>query len=521
MRNMRSGGTALAALLSSLVASCSSSNPVTPPTDAGTDTKRPVESGVKDVILEPLEPFDGHYSAGDASAGTGKQFQQGYGLVLYGVTSDGSVVYGNGSEVPTFYTAPLKGGAAVNLSPPVGAAYALVAGPVVFLFDDIEVDTPTYASPLIIWSAAGGLHTLTSSSFFENAAVSSDNKFLLYLDNYDSGGQTGDLYVAGIDGKNPTLLQSGLPGLTPGGACLPEFTFAGTTAIVSYCVGGSATNVNINTYAGATWAATNNITGASSLGYRTDPTNTNLLYTSAAGLDVVPLAGGVPVVIDPLGTAGAFTKDGLNVVYATSANNLFRSPVATPTPALLVTGGVAGIYGLSPDDSTALVLANGTQLTDLYTASAATPGALTTLDGAASASVPGFGLFYGDAFTADSSEVLFYTGVTASPFGTAYGTLNAAVASSAATTKLSSSSTTVVATTGTKVAFADNMNYGAITTCDIKAVDVKGGTPTLITHAATSGANAAFLLSPDKTQIIYSWTNPGSESGGLYLAPVP
>jgi hypothetical protein len=508
---------------------CSSSSaPAT--SDAGDGGK--AEAAVKDVALEPLPPFDGQYGGDGGSPGTGTMLTSFYGAVIDGITSDGWVVYSNGGEVPTFYAANLTGGTTVDLGLAQSYGYAIVTGDVAFLFTSIDVDDNTYASPLSIWTSKGGQHTLTQNSFLENAAVSSDDTWVLYYDNLNPSNQTGDLYVAKTDGSSAAVLAPSLPGLAPGGSCEPNFGFAGTTAFVAWCPTGSTTSVSISTFAlsAGAWSATNTLTAATSPAITVDPTNTYLAYVDSAGLEYVPLAGGTPTLIDATGTYGVFTKSGTSIVYPTSAKSLDRATIGSADAGadasaseVLVASGVDGIYGLSPTNTTAVVFsAESSGLANVYTASATTPGSLTKLTSATSSTVPGFGVFDGDAFTADSSQVLFFTSIQSSPEGSPFGALYAGVASSGAVTELSASSNTVWAYgAGTKVVYADNLLFEATTTLDIKAADVTGGPTTLISHGATAGSGAAFFLSPDKTKIVYSWTSPGTENGGIYVAPVP
>jgi hypothetical protein len=537
MDSMRWGFAAFAVVLSWGAMGCSSSSAPAGASDGGdggTTKDASQLSDVKDVVVEPLQPFDGQYGGDGGSPGTGTMLQPFYGAVLSGVTSDGWVVYGNGGEVPTYYAAPLDGGAAVDLGLSQSYGYTIVVGDVAFIFSSIDVDDGTYASPLSIWTSKNGEKLLTMNSFLENAAVSSDNNYVLYYDNLNPTAQTGDLYVAKTDGTGVTLLESSLPGLTPGGMCEPSFGFAGTTASVAWCPSGSTTSVTIATFpapytgtpsdGGADAGTGALVTGVTSLGFGVDPTFTYLSYVTSAGLNVVPLVGGTPTLIDATGTDGVFTTNGMNIFYATNVKDLDTSPVASPAENVLVTGGVDGVYGLSPNNATALVFSNlnsSNNLTDLYTASASTAGSLTKLTSSVTSTPAGFGILAGNPFTIDSSEVLFFTSVMASAEGSPFGALYVGNPSTGAATMLSGASNTVWATTGTKVVYSDSLLFLATTTMDILAVDVASGTPTLISHGATAGDSAAFYLSPAKDQIIYSWTSPGTESGGIFVAPVP
>jgi hypothetical protein len=455
----------------------------------------------------------------DASPGTGTLLTPGYGLLLYGVTSDGYVIYSTSGEVTPYFAVPLTGGSPVIIAKAVGYSYAAVSGHFVYLYLNLDVSDAgefTYGSPLSVWSSATGLHSIANNGFITNAAPSSDSMHVLYIDNFDVATSTGDLYVASPDGSGAQPLQTGMPGVSATTMCLPNFAFAGTTAVVSYCPDGmTTTNANVQTYTSTAWAETNTLTAYKNA-FVADPTDTNLLIASTTtGLSVVPLAGGTPTPIDTTGTQGVFTSDGMHLVYATSASTLVRTPVASPSPTPLVTAGVSGIYTLSPDGNTALGPGTGD---DLFTASAVTAGSLTTLSSTTMTAVGGVSE-PGSAFTADSSHVLYFTGAAVSSTdGFTYGTLNAVATGSSTPTMLASNSTTVWAATGAKVVFDQAVMLGS----DISSVDLSGTSPpTPIATDAIHGSGAAFYMSAAGDKIIYSWTAPGTSTGGIYVAAVP
>jgi hypothetical protein len=235
--------------------------------------------------------------------------------------------------------------------------------------------------------------------------------------------------------------------------------------------------------------------------------------------------------IDPTGQNGIFTSDGASVVYVTASGGLSRSPIKSPSPTVLVSSGLQGLAGLSPDDSTALVFKTydpSTYLSDLYAASAVTSGALTTLSSVTTAAVSGgsiFGVVYGGAFTSDSSHILFYTGVSTSSYPY-LGTLQSSALGSTSPVTLAMNSNIDWMSGKSTAVFEDNFALASgslVATIDIKSVDTKaGGTSKLVVSQANAGAYyGSFFLSPDGTKVVYAQNATKTSAAGVFVMPLP
>jgi hypothetical protein len=378
------------------------------------------------------------------------------------------------------------------------------------------------------WTSASGFHSLSTTAYAYVVGLSSDSQFITYTNNYDASAATADVYVAKNDGTGATLLATTVPGLNANSMCYPEVAFAGEAVVLSYCTStGQVPTGNIESFARPSWAMT---TLESSVYpyFQPDKAGVNLLINTTSGLQVIPTAGGSATTIDPSGQGGTFTSDGADVVYVSSSGALMRSSVKAPAPTMLVAGGLEGLYGLSPDDSTALVYKgydNTTYLTDLYAASATKSGELTTLSAAQTATVGGGQLAYGSPFTGDSSHVLYYS--TFSTMSYPYmGTLKTSAVSGGAATMLGQNTNTVFASGMTKAVFEDNfarVTGSQVAAVDIRSVDTSGAGPAVL---VVSQANAgqyygSFFLSPDQTKIVYAENGTKTGQAGVFITAVP
>jgi hypothetical protein len=494
-----------------------------PPVDGGRADRSPppVDSGVPGDAAEGGVPGSTMLAPGD-------------NYILWGVTSDGYAVYSTATlSTTTVYAVPLAGGTPLTVDELTTPNSEVIVGgyststPFVFVLNDMQ---STGLGTLKTWSGKGGLSTIASKAYAYDFAVSSDAKTIAYFANFDSSAQTADVYAANIDGTGAALLQSGVTaGYGIPGTCYTELSFAAESVVLGYCAP-STFSGSIFSFAGASWTKTTVASGIYPY-FSVDPSGANLLVVSSGGLGVVPVSGGAPTIIDPTGQGGAFTSDGSTVVYITTSGGLSRSKVTSPSPTVLVTSGVSGIYGLSPDDSTALVYDHydsATYVTDLYAASAVKKGPLTTLSKATTASVSSGGIsgvVLGSPFTADSSHVLFYTGVSTASYPY-LGTLQSSGLGSTPPVTLGTKTNVDWASGKTKVVFEDDFSIAAgslVATIDIKSIDTAaGGSPTLVVSQANAGAYfGSFYLSPDGTQIVYAQNGTKGSKSGVYVLPVP
>ncbi|HEX8789649.1 MAG TPA: hypothetical protein VF765_01770 [Polyangiaceae bacterium] len=484
--------------------------------------------------------------ASDASAKPGtNRIASGDYLVLWGVTGDGYAVYSTGASNPSFYAVSLAGGAPVTITQASGNGYpyAVVQQNVAFVYTNPD---QYYVGPVTGWTSGGGAHQLSSSSYYLTGA-SSDSSHIAYLDNVseqsgDAGLEiVGDLYGANADGSGAKLLQAGVSGwyVAGGGgstSCYTYFSFAGSYAVLFACDASTSTE-SVWSYPSASWQGTQIVANATSLSGFDNP-GTQALVTTSAGLQSVPLGGGAATTIDPTGAAGLYTSDGKNVVYVTTMGALSRSPVANPAPQQLVADGVEGLWAISPDDSSVLLFESysaQTGLTDLYIASAASPGNATPLVSAQTAMVGGPNSYMaGNAFSADSSHALFWSGV-AIPMGQQYfpvlGTLQSGATAAASTpSQLGQNSDAAWALGGSAIAFAANLAMvgNSDPTFDIEWADTSKSAPatTIVKGAIGSSGGASFYVSPSHDRVVYVGSEPpdAGDAGSvldLYTAPVP
>jgi hypothetical protein len=482
-----------------------------PPSEAGADAPALKDAG-KDAL--------------DAGS-TGTLLAAGKDFVLWGVTSDGFAVYSIAKQDPSIYAVSIAGGSPTEIDTLATAySYAVVQGNVVAVLNDV---TSTGAGTIKLWTSAGGLHTVSSTAYTYEFFLSPDFGSVAYLDNFDSTAATADLYVAKVDGTGAALLQAGIAGISNTSTCYPEFQFAGSAVVLGYCPTLAATSGNIESFAASSSTPIPIVTAGYPY-FIADPTGANLLIF-AAGLQVVPVGGGTPTTIDANGQSAAFTSDGSTVLYVSSSGALMRSAIASPSPTTLVSSGLEGIYELSPDDSTALVFKSYdsmTYLSDLYAASAAKSGGLTTLSKAQTAVVATpneTGLVNGSAFTKDSSHVLFYTGISTASYPY-LGALQASAVASGSPAQLAGNTNTAFPSGSSKVVFEDNFALLAgmsVGTIDIKAIDTQAseGAKVVVTAANGSSYGSSFYLSADGSQIVYAQNATKTRQGGVFVAPVP
>jgi hypothetical protein len=247
---------------------------------------------------------------------------------------------------------------------------------------------------------------------------------------------------------------------------------------------------------------------------------THVLVSDTSALDIFPITGGAPLTIESSSATGIFTPDGMNILYGTVAKALKRASVTMASAVTLVPSGLSGVavsatgqIGLSPDGSWLVAyqaqdLTNGTS--DLYLASATTPGTATPLS-----TMPSGGLF-GDVFTADSKYVLYALNA-----GTGTGDFYVMPASGGTATKVASGMWQEWTTAGSKVVVSVNCvgctpDSGV---ADLEAVDAAN--PTTTTQLVGQ-ADANFFLSAAKDKLVYSWKcSKASTAAGVWAMPTP
>jgi hypothetical protein len=500
----------------------------------GSDAKTPGSDGGSDSAPPP----DGSHGEAEAAPPGSVPLASGKGLSLIGVTSDGNVIYagvGTATNYP-IYAIPISGGSVTEIATVSNDSLPTIAGPILEITTGVTSANPGTTQT---WSAASGLHTITSATYVDLSgvilsdgyfqAISPDFKSIAYFDNYDMAAQTADAYVANIDGTGAKLLEASVPGVG-GSSCWAALSYVGTSVVLAYCAPSDTTG-SIYSFTGPSWSSVPLATNINLayLNLNNDPTGTNLLINAPAGaLEVVPVSGATPTTIDPTGSAmlSQFTSDGKDVIYLALsgvevpwAGPLLRSPIASPSPVTLESGNFEGIQAISPDSSSVLVYENFTDTPqDLYAASTTTSGKLTKL----TTSTPVEDAPVGSWFTNDSSHAIFLSSaVFTEPPGLDVSTLKTSPVGSSSVVTLATKSYTAFASGASKVVFDDNFAMvGSNYTLDIKAYDTaSSSSPTTVVSQVNFGGGGSFFLSPDGTKIVYA--TDATSTGGVYVTSVP
>ncbi len=461
------------------------------------------DSGIVQDDAPPGCPGPGAPS--NVEAPVGKLLASGNSLSARGVTSDGYEIFSDDYAFQLF-AVPIAGGPVQGIASLGSNFWVTVVGQVVFAWSDVS---GADVGSLTVWSSAHGAHAIAPASFGILGASSPDGSQVLYLDNVDSQGQTGDVYVANSDGSGATRLLQGqqLNG------CFPQLGFAGSYAVVSHCdvARGDGPSTTITSFQSPGWTRADLMTGAQNV-WSADTAATIVLVSTGNGLFVAPIGGGASTMIDSAGFMGQLISGGTMAIYSTTTGDLRSSAIKPPSPTTLASA-FGGFYGVSPSQSTVLYYQNQASTgTDVFLSSTLAPGKSQTLTSAMTGSING------DAFTADSSFALYSTG---NDVCTGAAAFNAFPVSGGSAMMLGTNVWGDWSATGSKVVFNDNyvatggLRYGR---ADIESVNLaNGATPTHV----ISQADAIIDMSPAGDQIIYSWTvQPGAQAG-IYVVPVP
>jgi hypothetical protein len=482
-----------------------------PPVDSGTTTVS--DSG-------PTTPVDSGFDAGlpPGTVGpTGTQLFASGTVRLEGVTSDDFAIYADDTS-NTAYAVPIAGGTPRIIGPVDPTGYVATYGAVAVIMSST-------GSTLSVWTSANGLKSLSTSSSYE-VAISKDNSLAAFIDGLDTSTGLGNVVVMGTDGTGRHTVLTNVQASTSD-VCYPTLAFADSVLITSSCGPAAAdagyATATISTFSGPAWAPVTVATGVYP-GANLSPSFEQVLVLGPAGLELYPIAGGSPTMVDPLGSSAAvFTSDSKTVVYPAydsatevdAGGTVKRAAVgATPNPESLAPGLFQALFTVSPSNGWALGYQNYDMTnynTDLYLLSTSAPGPARAL--AATESV-----FYGAAFfTADSKYVTY---VSQSPSGLTYP-LSVAPVAGGAPTVLAASSYNAAPTSGSKLVFNANFQPNQAVgagTADIDAVDLSQTAPaaTLVTQA-----NASFFLTSDKQHIVYSWSYAPGPLGGVWVMAAP
>jgi hypothetical protein len=497
------------------------SQPETGPVEAG-----PSDAGASDVAAPDC----------GATAPSGKQIVASTApLVLQGggVTSDGYAFYVD-SNTEILYAVSAAGGSPTSLGSMTSQSGTFyLNGGKTALFLPKAAGPTTELAPLSAWSEATGASVISTSAFAYDSYDytyddSQDGSYVAYFASTDS--TTAALTVSTTDGKTQRALVSNID-LT-NQDCSPIVQFDGDTIVAYYCLAAPLPDSGIDgSAAGKLTIASFAVTSAfdsiaqvtlvelpaptdnTPLQYpdAVSPDGTRLLVVDTAGLELYPVAGGAPTMIDPNGTGGGFVPSG-SVIYGTTSGGVNLYSVADGgAPLVLASGGVPYLLTLSPDGNWLQIAENVSssgQLTDIWLQSTTTPGGPTQVWGQATASAIGF--------SADSKYDAFATNLGTN-FGQTSFDLNTSPVSGGASTKIITSAGHLAFTTGSKL--VTNTNPSATTgAADIEAINLAnpGAASTLVTQADPN-----FFYASGSNKVVYTWYCAPNATAGVWTVDAP
>jgi hypothetical protein len=537
------GSMLFACTAASSLTQCSGDSTTDGGSDASTDTKPAKDSPTNDAPGADVE-------AGQIVTGAGTQLDALDSVQIFGVTTDGFVIYADNSAT----TAPLwavsqTGGTPVKIASPTVSStktYVVsIAGKVVGVWEGVTTSTtaPQYGV-LSLW-VSGGAYTQVSALSSPNAglASSTDGTRVMYSDGVevDAGlSETGNIVGSAHDGTGKNTLVTAID--VGNNGCRPFIGFAGgVNAVTSTCTAippdGGVPSATISSYSN-TWAATQILAGALDV-WATDTAGDKLLLATPSGLSVYPIGSNIGTPVDTtrdiqngVWTFEYMNKLGTTVLYSTPAGELLTSPTITPTPLDVQATGAKFVRSISADENYMIYTTNFDSQQfggDIYLTktTAAAPAATALVTGSTTGAL--FGVTSADNFTTDSTHVMWIENLIAKQ---GIGDLYAMPVTGGTPTHITTAEWINLSATAAKIVFNDNCQNcsstagAAMGQADIKAIDL--GTSNAATLLQAS-ADTDIILSTTKDHVIYTYSQNPKTSGtpppkggnGLYSVAIP
>ncbi len=485
----------------------------------------------------------------------GKELAASDGAQIFGITTDGFVIYADVSANGLFAADVAGANAPIKIAAPTGYAVG-VAGTVVFVWSGL---TTNQVGALSTWTTTGktfkAIPNATKSAPNGGFAASKDGTRILYTANSDTAGANGDFFGANVDGTGIVSLVSAVD-IGSTNNCRPVVGFASNTeAVTSTCTvtppDGGTPSATVTSYAIAgtgdagTWTPAAIISSALNF-WSTDTAGDSIMVATTAGTFVYPIGGGAAVAIDTKNienqttgdwTFGYLAKGGAKVFYSTAAGDLWTASSTAPTnPAAVQNTGVKFVRALSANESYMMYTTTFDSQQfggDLHlTATTAAAGATTLVSTTTGAL---FGTNALDDFTTDSQFAIWIENLDTQQ---GIGDLFAVPVTGGTPKQFASGEWQNASATGTKIVFNDNCAGCSGTGgtgnafADLKVVDVATtNAPTLLQAGADvplqAGGNSLWL-SPAKDRLIYTYSQNTPSTGtvaaggnGLYSITLP
>ncbi len=510
--------------------------------DAGGGDAAPDGTKPKDAATEKVIPPD---ELPPVVTPAGTQLAASNQIQIFGITTDGYVIYADNSAGASLYAVSVSGGAPTLIASPTISSTKTyitgIAGKDVFVWEGVSsTANAAQVGALSVWTHGGTYKSVVASSCASAGfASTTDGAHIMFTGNSTASCTTGDVVVANIDATGQTNLVTGVDVGVNG--CSPVLGFAGgVTAVTATCTAtppdGGTPVADVNAYGSATpWTKVSITTGALNF-WASDTAGDKLMVASPTG-ESFTLSLAVPVLV-PIdntknitnGGFGYMKKSGNAVFYTTAAGEMYESPVPTPVPVQLQSAGVKSVRSISPDDNYIIFTTNfDTQKFggDLFLAKTTAAGAPVTLVNNTMGAL--FGVNPVDDFSGDSNYVLWIENLDATH---GIGDLYAQTVVSGTPKKITTSEWQNLSAAGSKIVFNDNCQNCSGTsaasggTADIKSVDLAG---TAAPSVLQLSADVTIFLSPAKDKVIYTYSqNAAADDGGvspsgngLYAVTIP
>lgn len=398
---------------------------------------------------------------------------------------------------------PLSGTGAQPIDPDAELVRGM--GSVLFAYHDLDVLDAV--GDLTIWTTAKGAVPFGTGATTYLLAVSEDGTRILATGMTQSDATATNLLLGGIDGTPPATLFA----VALDGGCRPVLVFTAGTFVASHCAPGSST-VTISAIDPVSGAVTDLLAQARNAIWVVPGDGGLLLLVDMSGnASLVPVAGGAGTPIGSHVDACAVAPDG-SAVFLSSGGQVTRVPVGGGAAVPLAPANAVYLWGVSPDGQE-LLFQTVEGLTagfgDLWLTSATASGPLTQLSTDMDTTI------FDEAFTADGSQVLYFTGSDLH----GVGTFTTAAVAGAAPIVRGAGGWTVRGYAGARVVYTDQYTPVAKRPgrAVLRTLDLSTGDPPTV---VATHAGAYFYLSQARDRVAFSF-NDGSAQSGLYVAPLP
>ena len=509
------------------------------------------DANTPDVKKLPEAGLDGQAEAAPPVTPAGTQLAASDGIQIFGVTTDGQVIYADLISGGLFAVSE-TGGTPTQIGSPTG--YVLgIAGKIVFVWSGVS---STDVGTLNLWQMGGTYHQVAVKSDPNAGFASSlDGNHIIFSVNANTAGTLGGYVGANADGSDQVLLVNNVD-ISSTSSCRPEIGFANnTTAVSATCAvdpgDGGIPSATVTAYAigaagdgGTSWTNTDIITSALNF-WSTDTAGDKLMVATTSEVSVYTGITSLPVPI-PIAakdiengqngtwTFGRMQATGSNVLYSTAAGDLYISSATVPAPATLQASGVKFVRAISPDENYMVYSSNFDSIpfgSDLFLTKATDPaGSPETLVTGTTGAL--FGASGVDAFTADSSYAIWIENLDTTH---GIGDLYAGTVAGGTPVQIATGVWQNTSATGTKVVYNNNCGdcnataTGGFGHGDIYSVDVATNQPKLLQTQADIPLTAgnSLPLSTTKDHVIYSYSlntqssgTPAPGGNGLYSVAI-